>query len=230
MVRAQTTALTILSAATLGAFTRSDSFIRHSHPTLCSPPCHPALPANKTRHLRNRAAVVQRTRCFHTSGSNSRHQLTITTLAGFGGGARGADTTWPETAPTVKKLFSRETRAGFFSCRPRAPAFRALKKSEKNGSNSRHQLTITTLAGFGGGVRGADTTWPETAPTVKKTLFTRDPRGFVFMPPTRARLPGLQKIGENWLGYSTAIHDHWWQRDGGCGWVLMCVAKRAEVE
>ena len=33
--------------------------------------------------------------------------------------------------PTVKTLFSRETHAGFFSRRPRAPAFRAFKKSEK---------------------------------------------------------------------------------------------------
>jgi hypothetical protein len=98
-----------------------------------------------------------------------------------------------------KILFSCETRAVFFSCRPRAPAFRALKKSEKTGSNSRRQLMIMTLAGFGGGVRGEGMAWPETAPTVEKSLFTRDPRGFFFMPPTRARLPGLQKIGENWL-------------------------------
>jgi len=62
---------------------------------------------------------------------------------------------------------------------------------------SRH--AASPLTGFGGGVRGVDTTWPEMAPTVKNSLFTQDPRVFFFMPPTRARLPGLQKIGEKWL-------------------------------
>jgi hypothetical protein len=48
-----------------------------------------------------------------------------------------------------KKLFSRETRAGFFSCRPRAPAFRAFKKSEKTGSDIRRQYMTTGGSGMG---------------------------------------------------------------------------------
>jgi len=35
---------------------------------------------------------------------------------------------------------------------------------------------------------------------LKKNLFSRETHAFFFfMPPTRARLPGLEKIGENWL-------------------------------
>ena len=132
-----------------------------------------------------------------------------------------------------KSLFSRETHAFFFSCRPRAPAFRALKKSEKTGSNSQRQFM--TPGGVGNGMRlglvcaakpvtkrgmnprrpkkkkkktgreafsrarARPLAWPETAPTEKKSLFMRDPRRFFLMPPTRARLPGLEKIGKDWL-------------------------------
>jgi hypothetical protein len=56
-----------------------------------------------------------------------------------------------------------------------------------------------TLAGFGGGLRGEGMAWPETAPTEKYSLFMRDPRVFFLMPPTRARLPGIKKIGNKWL-------------------------------
>jgi hypothetical protein len=56
---------------------------------------------------------------------------------------------------------------------------------------------IMTLAGFGGGVRYADMTWPETAPTGKKLSFLA--AGFFYMPPTRARPPSPHKIRDKWL-------------------------------
>lgn len=61
------------------------------HTLLHSPPCHPALPANETRHLRNRAAVALRTRCFHASQQHTswssdhrpqtHHQHTLTSTS-----------------------------------------------------------------------------------------------------------------------------------------------------
>ncbi len=110
---------------------------------------------------------------------------------------RGEGMAWPETAPTEKKSLSRETRAGSFSCRPRAPAFRALKKSEKTGSNSRRQLMIMTLAGFGGGVRGEGMAWPEAATTVK-TLFLCETRaGFYSCRPRAPAFRALKKSEKN---------------------------------
>jgi hypothetical protein len=46
----------------------------------------------------------------------------------------------------------------------------------------------TTLAGFGGGLRGEGMAWPETAPTEKYSLFMRDPRVF-FSHAAHARPP-----------------------------------------
>jgi len=121
-----------------------------------------------------------------------------------------------------KNLFSRETHAFFFSCHPRAPAFRALKKSEKTGSNSQRQFMTPGGVGIGmrlglvcaakpvtkrgmnprrpkkkkkktgreafSRARARPLAWPETAPTEKKSIFTRDPRVFFFHA-THARPP-----------------------------------------
>jgi hypothetical protein len=103
-----------------------------------------------------------------------------------------------------KSLFSRETHAFFFSCRPRAPAFRALKKSEKTGSNTRRQLMTPGGVGIGMRLGLVCAAKPVTKrgmnlrsrPKKKKKKTGREA---FFLAPARARLPGLEKIGEKWL-------------------------------